>query len=395
MGQRWKHGRQMLKPAFHFDSLRRLLPVFTQAAQRLCVQWSKQSASSPVELGLTFRTVTLEVISEVAVGLDSTKASVLPVLFEAVLDELNQRVMKPWRAYMPLEAEHQRKLSQLNNLVFEIIAMRREARAKNGGRSLAEQEAGSGNATAAALGGDMLDLMLDHEAAHPEEGKLSDDVIADELKTMLLAGHETSSMMLLWSCYLLAKHPDKLAKARAEVDAGLGDYNDPCGDWADYDAYKNLEYLECVMKEAMRLYTPVPVLTRDTLQTTKLCGQTVPKGSCVVMSCWALHRDASVWGKDADQFRPERFGREESKGRHPFAYIPFSEGTRNCIGRNLALVEAKVVLGTILQRWNLELTEGPNGTGAKLRADGRVETDCYIIPVRPDGGLWVKVTPRK
>jgi len=385
----------MLKPAFHFDSLRRLLPVFTQAAQRLCVQWSKQPASSPVELGLTFRTVTLEVISEVAVGLDASKASVLPVLFEAVLDELNQRVMKPWRAYMPLEAEHQRKLSALNNLVFEIIAQRRSARAKNGGRSLAETEASSGNATAAALGGDMLDLMLDHEAAHPEEGKLSDDVVADELKTMLLAGHETSSMMMLWSCYLLAKHPDKLAKAREEVDAALGGYEDPQGDWADYNAYKGLEYLECVMKEAMRLYTPVPVLTRDTLETTQLCGKTVPKGSCVVMSCWALHRDAAVWGADCDEFRPERFEKEESKGRHPFAYIPFSEGTRNCIGRNLALVEAKVVLGTVLQRWNLELTQGPDGAGAKIRPDGRVETDCYIIPVRPDGGLWVKVTPRK
>lgn len=112
------------------------------------------------------------------------------------------------------------------------------------------------------------------------------------------------------------------------------------------------------------------------------------------MSCWALHRSKEVWGADADQFRPERFSKEGAKGRHPFAYMPFSIGERNCIGRNLALVEAKVVLGTVLQRWNLELTTAPSGKGADT-SSGQVETDSYIIPVRPAGGLWMKVTPRK
>ena len=220
-GTKWRKHRGMLKPAFHFDALRRLHPVFTAAAERLCKTWAALPTDKPaVELGLTFRTVTLEVISEVAVGLGPAEAGVLPVLFESVLDELNQRVMQPWREWLPAEAEHQAKLKQLNDLVFQIITKRRAERAGTSKGAPASR-------VAAALGGDMLDLMLDYDDEKNAEGaKLTDEDIADELKTMLLAGHETSSMMMLWSCYLLAKHPDKFAKARAEVDAALGSYGE-------------------------------------------------------------------------------------------------------------------------------------------------------------------------
>ncbi|CAE7744320.1 Cyp4e1, partial [Symbiodinium sp. KB8] len=227
-GAKWQKHRRMLKPAFHFDALRRLHPVFTSAAERLCRKWSGLSAErNAVELGLTFRTVTLEVISEVAVGLGPDEAGVLPVLFESVLDELNQRVMQPWRRFMWTEAEHQSKLKQLNELVFAIIAQRRAERKSRS--SLGDKAAAPADTRriAAALGGDMLDMMLqaDEEAVAENKGPaLTDEELADELKTMLLAGHETTSMMLLWSCYLLARHPDKFKVAREEVDAALGTY---------------------------------------------------------------------------------------------------------------------------------------------------------------------------
>lgn len=260
-GAKWQKHRRMLKPAFHFDALRRLHPVFTSAAERLCRKWSGLSAErNAVELGLTFRTVTLEVISEVAVGLGPDEAGVLPVLFESVLDELNQRVMQPWRRFMWTEAEHQSKLKQLNELVFAIIAQRRAERKSRS--SLGDKAAAPADTRriAAALGGDMLDMMLqaDEEAVAENKGPaLTDEELADELKTMLLAGHETTSMMLLWSCYLLARHPDKFKVAREEVDAALGTYGASLS-------------LQCVWLPSAAPPSPPPPLLQTTSSETSL-----------------------------------------------------------------------------------------------------------------------------
>lgn len=189
-------------------------------------------------------------------------------------------------------------------------------------------------------------------------------------------------MMLLWSCYLLCKHPDKLAKAREEIYSVIGRGET----WGTYEQYKNLHYLQNVMKEAMRLYAPVPVLTRETANEVKLGKYDVPQGTIIMLSVWAMHRSRELWGKDVDEFRPERFEKDDSEGKkvHPFAYIPFSAGPRDCIGRNLATIEAKVVLASILQRFELNISPGQ---------PDNVPTDSYIIPVRPDGGLFMDIKP--
>lgn len=372
-----------MRPVFEFEALQRLLPVFIGAADRLMKRWAPQlqvGKQPTVELGLTFRTVTLEVIAEVALGWSPEDASVLPRMFEEVLDELNLRMFKPWRAFMPLEIAHRRRLRDLNEMVLQIIRARRAGHADGTYviKSADEAAASSGKSyKASELGGDMLDMLLMSGA------DMSDHQLMDELKTMLLAGHETSSMMMLWSCYLLAKHPEALQKARAEVDAAIG--TDPTK-WGSFDDYKDLKYLEWVMFEAMRLYCPVPVLSRYTLEDVILEGKLVPAASTVILSVWSMHRSKKVWGADADEFRPERFSPEESRSRHPFAYLPFSLGPRNCIGRNLAIMEGKVVLATILQRFSLSVTPGQPHD---------IPTDCYVIPVRPEGGLYMNIRPRQ
>lgn len=171
-GQRWKHSRDILKDKFHFDSLERLHPIFVGAAKRVCERWRNKRQ---VELGVEFRTVTLEVISEVALGLDPEKAHVLPRIFETVLDELNQRMFHPWRAFLPLEIEHRRKIKELDSMVLEMIRSRR-LQQKTGTQVKTE------GLKAANFGGDMLDMILQ---ADPD---MAERQVADELKTMLLAG---------------------------------------------------------------------------------------------------------------------------------------------------------------------------------------------------------------
>ena len=446
VGAHWKQQRALLSPAFHFAALERLHAVFEAAGRRLVDKLDTACAATPaggapldpstlggasslphgsefvrsnaaftplgagranLELSSTFRTVTLEVISEIAIGWKPDQASIFPTLFEAVLDELNQRIFAPYRTLFPLPAlAYRTKLANLNSIVRTIIAGRRALRKADperypsyasaylGGKPLPAASPSSASAPSASAGGadasspddgaglgangkpifagggDMLDLMLDSGTV------LTDRQLTDEVKTQLLAGHETSSMMLTWACYLLVGHPAVLDNAVAEVDAALGG-------GGGFEAYKNMDYLGAVLKEAMRLYSPVPLLNREAAVDVELCGVSVPAGTAILVSIWALHKSPALWGPDPDVFRPERFQGEEARKRHAFAYMPFSVGARSCIGQNLAMLEARVVLAALLRRYTISLPPQPAPT-----------TDAYVIPVRPAGPLYITVKRR-
>ena len=438
-GDIWKKHKDLLKPAFHFTSLERLHSVFSGAATRLldkvshaCSKDNLASSSSSssssssirpivsknslkysaeLELSSTFRQVTLEVISEITLGFSPERAGVFPSLFESILDELNHRVFQPYRALYPqVEREHRRRVNELNEIVFQMIRTRRAERKANGsgdtekdekmgGRkpsavtsssssssSIGESNTGEGagislSGRAVFEGGtDMLDMLIESGG-----NSISDDQIVHELKTQLLAGHETSSMMLTWATHLLATHPEQLAIAVEEVDRVLGKPSSSSSSFPPFSAFKELTYLEQCLKEAMRLYSPVPVLARECCEDDKLNGVLIPRGTAMLISIWAMHTSEAIWGKDVLDFRPSRFSREEASERHPYAYMPFSKGPRDCIGQHLAISEAKVVLGSLLRQYTIQPKQGE---------PRRPETDSYIIPVRPAHPLHVILTPR-
>jgi cytochrome P450 len=128
----------------------------------------------------------------------------------------------------------------------------------------------------------------------------------------------------------------------------------------------------------------VPLLTREAAVDESLGGTAVPAGTAVIVSIWALHKAPRVWGPDVDAFRPERFLPDGARGRHPFAFLPFSLGPRNCIGQHLAITEAKVVLGELLRRFTLRLAPG----------QAPPVTDAFVMPVRPAAPLYVDAVPR-
>jgi cytochrome P450 len=188
-------------------------------------------------------------------------------------------------------------------------------------------------------------------------------------------------MMLTWAVYLLAAPGNEAAIARAvaEVDSVLGSAPVPA-----FRDYKALEYLGWVLQEGMRLYSPVPLLNRETVQADELGGVALPPGTAVIVSIAALHKSRAIWGADVEAFRPERFSPDEARGRHPFAYLPFSLGPRNCIGQHLAISEAKVVLGELLRRFTVTLAPGQPPP----------ETDAFVIPIRPKRPLFAHLTAR-
>lgn len=145
---------------------------------------------------------------------------------------------------------------------------------------------------------------------------------------------------------------------------------------------KKLRYLECVIKESLRIFPSVPLFARSICEACHINGFKVPKGVNAVIIPYALHRDPRYF-PEPEEFQPERFMPENSKGRHPYAYIPFSAGPRNCIGQRFAMMEEKVVLATILRHFDVEACQSRE----ELRPLGE-------LILRPEKGIWIKLQRR-
>lgn len=179
---------------------------------------------------------------------------------------------------------------------------------------------------------------------------MTDDLIRDQLLTLFIAGHDTSTSSLSWSLYLLGKYPDALAHAVAEVDEIFENTHFP----PNIDQLNQLHFLDQVFKEALRLYPPIHVGNRIAVENMSIRGYTIPAGSRVMCSIYLSHHDPGHW-EDADAFNPARFDRDAGEKVPPLTYIPFGGGPRNCIGAAFAQVEAKVVLSKLLSQFRFKL----------------------------------------
>jgi cytochrome P450 len=206
------------------------------------------------------------------------------------------------------------------------------------------------------------------------EAGLDDGLIRDQVLTMLIAGHDTSTALLTWAWWLMGDHPAVLARARREVDEVLG------AEPPTAATLPALPYLERVINETLRLYPPIHLGNRVAATDLEFGGYRIPAGRRVLYSIYLTHRDPACW-PDPERFDPERFHPEQKQQRPAYTFLPFGGGRRNCIGFAFAQVEAKVVLARILQTTDLHL--------AQRRI--RVHMGATLEP-RP--GVQMRVAPR-
>lgn len=181
-----------------------------------------------------------------------------------------------------------------------------------------------------------------------EEGNLFDDKsLRDQLSTMFFAGHETSATGLCWIHWALSNHPEVRARLGAEV-ARLD------GRMPTAEDIHQLQYTQQVIEESLRLHSPIHAISRVAMEDNTVGGYFVPKGQTVVISMYAIHRQAHLY-PDPERFDPDRFAPEEVAKRHRFAYLPFAAGHRNCIGGGQAMIELKLIVARIAQRYVLTL----------------------------------------
>lgn len=210
-------------------------------------------------------------------------------------------------------------------------------------------ELGHRNQQAQTSGSDQDERVSHHESTSRRQQRkmITEDEIVGQAFVFLLAGYETSSNTLGFTCYLLALHPDCQSRVQEEVDVFFSKHESP-----DYTNVQELKYLDLVISEALRLYPPGFRFAREIDQDCTLNGQFLPKGLTIEIPAGFLHYDPEHW-PEPEKFIPERFTPEAKASRHPFVYLPFGAGPRNCVGMRLAQLEIKMALVRLLQRFSI------------------------------------------
>jgi len=214
---------------------------------------------------------------------------------------------------------------------------------------------------------DFLTLML--QARDEDSGEpMPDELLRDEIVTMAGAANETSGLSLTWLFYELARHPEARERLDAEVAEVLGG-RDP-----DLEDLPRLEQVRRAFLESLRLYPPIYGIPRQATETDEVGGFRIDAGSDVLLSQYVTQRHPDFWD-DPDRFDPQRFAPGAEEARHRFAFFPFGGGAHSCIGKAMALMDAQLVVGMIVQRFHLELVDpSPVGIrpGITIRPDRRV-----------------------
>lgn len=181
------------------------------------------------------------------------------------------------------------------------------------------------------------------------ETDMPEELIRDQMLTLLIAGHDTSTASLAWTLYLLGKHPVWMRKIMEEIDEVLG--QEP----PSVESFKRMPVLDRVTKEVLRLYPPIHMGARVAAQDLEFDGYHIPVEQRVVYSIYLSHRHPDYW-VDPETFNPDRFRPENVREMPHYVYLPFGGGPRNCIGFSFAQVELPLVLARIFQRYSLELS---------------------------------------
>jgi cytochrome P450 len=306
--------RKLLLPSFHGERMREYEDVIVEATRRDMRTWP---IGKPMRLQRHTRQITLEVILRAVFGVEAERMGPLRAAIGELLEPMHTlRLLRYMLARGQLDrppGEIGAALDRLDTLIYAEIARRRA----EGG--LDERA-------------DILSLLLQ---ARDEDGcEMTDPELRDELVTLLLAGHETTATAVAWAVERLVRHPQKLARLTAEIDAGEGD-----------------EYLEAVVNETLRVRPVVPLVVRMLTEELRVGSWNLPAGTRVAPSIYLTNRNPRIYERPAE-FLPERYleGAPET-----FSWIPFGGGIRRCIGASFALLEMKLILRTVLSELEPQL----------------------------------------
>ncbi len=355
-GADWKWQRQTSAPMFRHHELMTFVPTFVRATHDLLARWRNSPQGSTHEIERDMTRVTFDVIS--ATLLPSADATVGTAversagLFQkaGAWSLLYAVANAPKWLPKPGRRTQRRAIHMLRSSVAAMLRERREV----------------------VQGRDDLMHRLMH-ATDPETGApMNEEQLIDNLLTFYLAGHDTTAKALTWTLFLLARSPEWTSVLKAEIARVTG------GAPVAAEHIDKLVLTQQVVKESMRLYPPVPMMSRQAVADTALGPHAIRAGTSIVIPIYALQRHRARW-KDPDLFDPSRFAPEEETGISRYQYMPFGAGPRICIGMAFAMIEATTMLATMLQSARFGV------------ADGHEPIPIARVTLLPRGGMPLRV----
>lgn len=351
-GAHWRWQRRAAAPVFSQRNVMNLSPIISSAAGRCCQRLSDSSNQAIDFLDEMVKT-TFDVISDVTFsgdrGFDRTAVhhAIDSYIAEAGRVSLFDILGFPDWVPRPNRLRAGPALKTMKSLADNVINERRQQAQKSPP--------------------DLLDLLLAGQDPKTQR-KMNTAELRDNLLTFIVAGHETTALTLAWALYLIANDPQRQDQARTEIQ------NNVSGKVATGDDVKNLPFLRQIIEETLRLYPPAALVSRTAMDADRLCGRHIQKGDTVIIPIYALHRHHLLW-QDPDAFTPERFA--DPKKLERYAYLPFGDGPRICIGSNFAMNEAIIILASLLKSFRFN------------PVSGRSPTPEMILTLRPAGGVWL------
>ncbi|OAY71861.1 Cytochrome P450 734A1 [Ananas comosus] len=324
-GDAWATNRKLLSPFFNLESLKGLSHIVIEATEKLVETWSDFAKSGEWEADVysEFEELVQNIAADVVFGRNAKEGKYighLQMKQENLIAGALRNVYIPGTRFLPtsfnLSSNWLRK--EVDRLLMQLIKRR------GANRDTTES--------------DLLGYLL--SSSMPREQ------IKEECRVFSVAAYETVSILLSWTFIMLGTFTEWQDKAREEVSEVLKGNN------PSFETLSRLKILNMIINETLRLYPPVPTVIRGVKEDTKLANLTVPAGTGFIVPIIAIHHDKDLWGENADVFDPSRFSEGVAKAaKHPMAFMPFTVGPRICIGMNFVLMEAKIILAMLLQKF--------------------------------------------
>jgi len=326
-GEFWRRQRRLAQSAFQHQQIVRYGQVMVEYTERLLSSWHDGVS---LDVHQAMMGLTLAIVAKTLFGANVEEQTrdvgeALEILMDYYLKPTRWFRIREW---IPTRGTRRfwGASRRLNEIVYSII---RDRRAVGNGED------------------DLLSRLL--SALDDEGSGMTDRQLRDEVVTLFLAGHETTALVLLYALVLLARHPEAEARLMEEIDEVLGDRPPQASDLS------RLSFTDWVVKETMRLYPPAWAIGREALVDFQLGEYTIPKGTQLLLCQWSVHRDPR-WFEEPDRFVPERWDHDLLKRLPRGAYFPFGDGPRICIGNHFAMMEATLLLASIVRQFRLRLT---------------------------------------
>ncbi|GET00319.1 cytochrome P450 [Rhizophagus clarus] len=367
-----KRQRKMMNPAFTYSNIKSMVPTFTRVASLLknLIEDKINSGESNIAFAPYISKATLDIIGLIGFNYEFNSLSSQNELANAYSTISSQTplrfIINRLATYFPSIRNIPIKINRdfkdacviINRESWNLVKIKQK-----------EAEFGELKGT------DLLSVLININRKLPIEERMTDDELKNQIMTFLLAGHETTSITASWALYLLAQHPHVQDLLREEL---VKAFPDKSNFNPTYDEINSLEFLNCVVKEALRLYSPVTLISRINLKDKVFGNYLVPKNTPIMISLMALHKSPEIWGPTAAEFDPKRWlDPTLTKNISNISYLPFNTGARGCIGNKLALNELKVILGTLVRNFVFQPIEGSH-VGRTSFTSSKPESDIKL-----------------